>query len=115
LSSSGPRWSLDPPLLPEETARALLVRQVLPKYPQPALAAGIEGTVMLRALVGKDGIVHDLKLVQGPLIFGRCAYDAVKNWRYRPYLLNGEAIEMQTLITVNFSRAHNPALANKLP
>ncbi len=113
--SHGTRWSVEPVLLPEEVSRAMLVRQIIPKYPEPALAAGIEGTVLLHALVGKDGSIRDLKLVQGPLVFGRSAFESVRAWRYRPYRLNGESVEMQTFITVNFSRSHNASLAQTRP
>ena len=109
------KWSLDPVLVPEEISRGLLERQVIPQYPQPALSAGIQGTVLLHALVGKDGTIRDLKLVRGPLVFGRSAFEAVKGWRFKPYHLNGEIVEMQTFITVNFSRSETTSLAQTRP
>ncbi len=114
-ASHRPNWLLEPVLLSEDASRALLVQQVTPKYPQTALAAGIQGTVLLHALIGKDGCVRDLKLIEGPLVFGRSAVEAVRGWRYRPYRLNGEIVEMQTFITVNFSRSHNTSLAQTRP
>jgi TonB family protein len=96
------RWSTVPITIPEATSRALLVHQVLPSYPLEALRAGLQGTVVLQALVGRDGAVEDLKLVQGYFALGNAAISAVKQWRFRPYRLNGEIVEMQTLLTVSF-------------
>jgi TonB family protein len=96
------RWSTVPIIIPEATSRALLVHQVLPSYPLEALRAGLQGTVVLQALVGRDGAVEDLKLVQGYFALGNAAISAVKQWRFRPYRLNGEIVEMQTLLTVSF-------------
>jgi TonB family protein len=114
-STPGNRWSTEPIMLPETVSRELLVRQVIPKYPDLALVAGVEGSVLLHALVGKDGSIQDLKLISGPLVLGRAAFDSVKEWRYRPYRLNGQMVEMQTFITLNFTRTPNTALAQKLP
>jgi TonB family protein len=96
------RWSTVPIIIPEATSRALLVHEVLPSYPLEALRAGLQGTVVLQALVGRDGAVEDLKLVQGYFALGNAAISAVKQWRFRPYRLNGEIVEMQTLLTVSF-------------
>lgn len=115
LTPAPNRWSLEPTLLPEEVARQLLVRQVPPKYPDFAAASGLEGVVTLRALVGKDGVIHDLKLIRGSLLLGRSAFDAVRQWQYKPYRVNGEAIEMQTFITVSFVHSPHSALAQKIP
>ena len=109
------KWSVEPILLPENVSRDLLVRQVVPKYPELAVAAGVEGSVLLHAFVGKDGNIQDLKLISGPLVLGRAAFESVKQWRYRPYRMNGQLVDMQTFITVNFLRAPNSAVAQKLP
>ena len=111
----GTKWSTEPVLIPETISREFLVRQVIPKYPDLALVAGVEGSVLLHALVGKDGSIQDLKLISGPLILGRAAFESVKQWRYRPYRVNGQMVEMQTFITLNFTRTRNTALAQKLP
>ena len=66
------------------------------------MKAGIEGAVILQAWIGKDGSIRDLKLVDGSLLLGRAAVEAVKQWRYKPYLRNGVAVEAQTYVTVNF-------------
>ena len=102
-------------MIPETISRDLLVRQVIPKYPDLALVAGVEGSVLLHALVGKDGSIQDLKLISGPLVLGRAAFESVKQWRYRPYRMNGQIVEMQTFVTLNFTRTRNTALAQKLP
>ncbi len=113
LSRPANTWSLEPTLLPEEAARQLLVRQVPPRYPDLAVATGLEGVVTLHAMVGKDGGIRELKLIRGSLLLGRSAFQAVKQWRYKPYLVNGEAVEMQTFITVNFVHSTHAALAQK--
>ena len=94
--------SMNPIVLPEETSRELLVTKVQPVYPPQAARTGLQGAVVLQALIGKDGSVRDLKLIRGYLVFGRAAFDAVKQWRFKPYILNGQAVETQTQITVNF-------------
>ena len=96
------RWSTVPITISEATSRTLLVHQVLPSYPLEALRAGLQGTVVLQAIVGRDGSVEDLKLLQGYFALGNAAISAVKQWRFRPYRLNGEIVEMQTLLTVTF-------------
>lgn len=104
LSSGGMKWTGEPITLPEEISHALLLHQVSPSYPEQALRAGIHGAVVLHAWVARDGSIRDLKLMQGSLLLGRAAYDAVKEWRFRPYRLNGEILEMQTSITIDFKR-----------
>ncbi|PYX85496.1 MAG: hypothetical protein DMG68_17965 [Acidobacteria bacterium] len=104
LSSGGTKWTGEPIALPEETSHAMLLHQVSPSYPEQALRAGIQGAVVLHAWVARDGSIRDLKLMQGSLLLGRAAFDAVKQWRYRPYRLNGEIVEMQTSITIDFQR-----------
>jgi TonB family protein len=98
----GTPWLAGPLVLPEETSRSLLVHSVVPIYPEKALQARLQGTVVLQALVGRDGSIRDLKLVYGYLVLGQAAFEAVRQWRYRPYRWNGEIVEMQTLITVDF-------------
>ncbi len=81
---------------------AKLITQVAPEYPAAAKQGGIEGTVVLEAIVGKDGTVQDVKAVSGPPVLAQAALDAVKNWVYQPTLLNGEPVEVKTTIQVNF-------------
>jgi len=78
---------------------------VRPRYPAPALQARIEGTVILEAIIGKQGLVKNLRVNEGhPLLIGR-AVEAVRQWRYKPTVLNGVPVEVITRITVRFSLA----------
>src|ERR1700678_951156 len=79
----------------------LLVRKVNPTYPPLARQARISGTVVLRAVIGKDGSIQNLSLVSGHPMLAPAAIDAVKQWKYKPYLLNGEPVEVDTEIQVN--------------
>ncbi len=83
---------------------AKLVRQPRPVYPADLQAAGVEGTVMLQAIVGKDGSVLSLKLIKsaGNQALDDAAVAAVKQWQYQPTLLNGEPVETMTTISVGF-------------
>ncbi len=78
---------------------------VEPIYPPDAKAAGIQGSVVLDAVIGKDGIIENLKVLSGPPELARSALDAVKQWTYKPYLLNGEPVAVDTTITVTFALA----------
>ncbi len=82
----------------------LLVRKIEPQYPQMAKIARVQGAVLLAALIGKDGTIQNLHVVQtaSPLL-NQAAMDAVKQWKYKPYILNGEPVEVDTNITVNFT------------
>jgi periplasmic protein TonB len=80
----------------------LLTHKVMPDYPQAAKSAHMQGTVVLAAVIGKDGAVKDLKVVSGPPVLAQSAMAAVKQWRYKPYYLNGQATEVDTTINVNF-------------
>jgi TonB family protein len=93
---------LEPVNLAEDLSRALLLQTVTPSYPEQALKAGLQGAVTLQAWIGKDGRIRDLKLVDGSLLLGQAAVKAVKQWRYKPYLRNGVAVEAETYVTVNF-------------
>jgi TonB family protein len=99
-----PGWSTVPIALPETVSRSLLEHQVAPQYPEQALRMGVDGPVVLQASIGKDGTVRELKLVSGYLVLAHAAVDAVKQWRYKPYRTNGENVEIETVITVNFKR-----------
>jgi protein TonB len=82
--------------------RGLLVREVTPLYPPLARQARIQGEVVLQAIIGKDGRIQNLHAISGNPLLIPAALDAVQGWRYRPYLLNGEPVEVETQITVNF-------------
>lgn len=82
---------------------ATLLSQVKPVYPAEAKAARVEGSVSFNAIIAKDGTVKDLQLSSGHPLLVQAAMDAVKQWVYKPTLLNGEPVEVQTKIDVNFS------------
>jgi protein TonB len=82
---------------------AMLVNRVQPVYPPLARQTRISGTVRLHAIIGKDGSVQQLEVIQGHPLLVQSALDAVRQWRYRPTLLNGEPVEVDTTIDVIFS------------
>jgi periplasmic protein TonB len=82
---------------------ASLLHQVMPVYPPIAKTAHISGTVILHAIIAKDGSVQQLEYVQGPPLLMKSAMDAVREWRYKPTLLNGEPVEIDTTISVVFT------------
>jgi len=82
--------------------QGLCIKKIEPAYPSIARSAHVSGVVILKAIIGKDGLIHELQLVSGhPLLIGP-AMDAVKQWRYHPYLLNGEPVEVETTVNVSF-------------
>ena len=81
----------------------LLVRKVNPTYPPLARQARIQGTVVLHAVISKDGSIENLQLVSGHPMLAPAAIEAVKQWKYKPYLLNGEPVEVDTEVQVNFT------------
>jgi periplasmic protein TonB len=84
-------------------AQGLLIREVTPQYPQLARQARIQGTVVLQAMIGKDGKIENLHVISGHSMLVQAAMEAVKQWRYKPYCLNGEPVDVDTQINVNFT------------
>jgi periplasmic protein TonB len=84
-------------------AQGLLVHKVVPEYPFVAKEAHIQGAVVLQALIAKNGSIENVQVVSGPPQLASAAVQAVKQWRYKPYYLNGQPVEVQTMIDVNFS------------
>jgi len=82
---------------------ARVVYQPAPRYPDKARSEHVEGAVVLRAIINKDGAVKSLEVVSGDPLLATAAIDAVKQWRYTPTLLNGRAVELDTTITVTFT------------
>lgn len=82
---------------------ALLVNRVEPAYPELARQMRIEGTVRLQAVIGRDGAVQSLEILSGQPMLAKAAVAAVREWRYRPTLLRGEPVEVETFITVIFT------------
>jgi protein TonB len=94
--------SIEPVNLPEPVEREFLIQPVDAVYPAAAKANGQRGTVILQVLVGRDGSVLDAKFLQGSLIFARAAIEAVKQYRFKAYLMNGRPVSVQSVITLNF-------------
>lgn len=86
-------------------SQGLLIRKVAPNYPPLARQARIQGSVVLQAQISKEGTIQNLQLISGHPMLAPAAIEAVKQWRYRPYLLNGEPVEVETTIQVNFTLA----------
>jgi peptidyl-prolyl cis-trans isomerase A (cyclophilin A) len=84
-------------------AMGMLESKTTPVYPPEAKQKNISGTVVLRAVIGTDGTVQSLKVISGPAELQQAALDAVTAWRYRPYLLNGQPVEVVTTVNVIFS------------
>lgn len=80
-----------------------LIYKVTPLYPTIAVAARVEGTVVLQATISKTGTIENLRVVSGPAMLQQAAIDAVKQWRYRPYALDGQTVEVETTVNVVFS------------
>jgi protein TonB len=99
---AAPATAYEPFTIPEETSRGLIVKKIDPEYPLQAIPQRLEGTVVLQAWVAPDGTVRDVKLVRGYFVLGKAAFDAVRQWRFKPYSQNGKAIDFQTYVTVNF-------------
>jgi len=83
-------------------AEGNLVHKVQPVYPPIAIQARIQGAVLLRAVISKNGTIENLAVESGHPMLVKAAIEAVRQWRYRPYFLNNEPIEIETEITVNF-------------
>src|SRR5579864_2709464 len=92
--------SIEPVTVSEAAERALLTNQSAIAY--PANAKGQQGTVVLQVLVGRDGTVQDAKFFQGSFLFARTAIDGVKQWKFKPYMLNGRPVSIQTTLTMKF-------------
>ena len=108
-TGSGPVIKVTPPK-PTGPARisggvmaGRILSKTIPVYPPIAKAAHVGGTVVLHAIISKSGKIDQLQAVSGPAMLQGAALDAVRQWRYQPYLLNGEPTEVDTTITVNFN------------
>ena len=108
LLPTGPATGTDVRLGPKrvvsQLTEAQLLNKVEPVYPRPAILAGIQGQVKLHAIIARNGTIQSLNAISGPPLLIRAATEAVSQWRYRPYVLNGEAVEVETFITVNFRK-----------
>jgi periplasmic protein TonB len=106
LMSSAPSSLAKPTLatirISQGVSQGLVIKRVQPKYPSAALAIHAEGAVQIEATIDKEGSVTNLKVLSGNSVLARAAVEAVRQWRYKPYYLNGQPVEIQTQITVNF-------------
>ena len=84
-----------------------LIHRVEPIYPRIAALSQIHGVVRLHAIIATDGTIQSLSVIDGSPLLVEAARDAVKQWRYRPYILNGQPVEVETIITVNFKATLN--------
>jgi TonB family protein len=85
------------------SAAQILSRPVEPNYPLLAREMKIQGAVVLNALIGRDGNIQNLRVLSGPTILSAAAQEAIKQWRFRPYMQSGQAVETQARVTVNFT------------
>jgi TonB family protein len=92
----------EPTQLSDSAAQGLLIKKVNPVYPPLARQARIQGTVLLGITISKSGDVENMQLISGHPMLGPAAIEAVKQWKYQPYLVNGDPVEVQTRVLVNF-------------
>jgi protein TonB len=108
LFTTGPTTNanvrLGPKRVVSQLTEAQLLNKVEPVYPRIAVLSGVQGQVLLHAIIARNGTIQSLNVISGPPLLIRAATDAVSQWRYRPYVLNGEAVEVETFITVNFKK-----------
>jgi protein TonB len=100
---SAPRIAVQRIRLSQGVTEGNLLNKMTPLYPEIARRARIQGVVILQAVISKQGTIENLRVVSGHPMLTQSALDAVRQWRYRPYLLNGEPVEVETQITVNFN------------
>ena len=86
--------------------QGLIVKKVQPKYPKEAKKQHVQGSVILQAIISKTGDIGELRLINGPELPVPSAMDAVKKWKYRPFLLQGQPVEIETQITVNYTLSY---------
>jgi periplasmic protein TonB len=105
-SSSHPAVVQGPPkgptVISRGVAEGMLLQKVTPRYPPIAQASHTQGTVVLQAVISKNGMIENLRVLSGSPMLTQAALDAVSQWRYRPYLLNGEPVAVETTINVVF-------------
>lgn len=99
---TGPKPVLQTVNISQGVSQGLLIKKVQPNYPAAALRTHVEGPVQLLATIAKSGNITAVKVISGEPLLAQAAVDAVKQWKYKPYNLNGEPVEIQTQITVNF-------------
>jgi len=81
----------------------MITKKVAPEYPAVAKAARVQGTIVLQATISKTGTIQNLRVISGPPLLQQAALDAVQQWQYRPYLLMGQPVEVETTVNVIFT------------
>jgi TonB family protein len=94
--------------LSQDIANELLIHRVEPAYPEEARIKGITGTVIVYVVIARDGSATRVAVMRGDPLFRDAAVDAVKQWKYRPYVLNGEPIPVETSVTLHFGPKETP-------
>jgi periplasmic protein TonB len=89
--------------IPSGVMAGILLEKTVPQYPAIARATGTQGTVVVQATISKAGLIENLRVISGPPLLQQAAADAVRSWRYNPYLLNGEPVEVETTINIVFN------------
>lgn len=92
-----------PIVISKGVAEGMVLQRIIPRYPPIAVATKTQGTVILQAVITKNGTIDKLQVVSGSPMLQQAALDAVSHWRYRPYLLNGQPVDVETTINVVFS------------
>jgi len=92
--------------VPAEAMQRRIIHEIRPEYPEAARRAGVQGTVLLAAIVSAEGTVAQLKVISGPEALAAAATDAVRWWRYEPYSVNGQPATVETTVAVNFRLAN---------
>jgi protein TonB len=106
FGDSGPKVKAAPVkklIISSGVMQGMLLQKTTPVYPPIAKAARVSGTVVLQATISKTGAIENLHVVSGPAMLQQSALDAVKSWRYRPYLLDGVPVEVETTVNVIFT------------
>ncbi len=101
-SQNLPKPSLATLKISQGVSQGLLIKRVQPKYPPSALATHTQGAVQIEAVINKEGNVTNAKVLSGDPVLAKAALDAVRQWRYKPYYLDSEPVEIETQITINF-------------
>ncbi|HET7440517.1 MAG TPA: TonB family protein [Terriglobales bacterium] len=105
--ASGPTTDAAERVRLSPNATLALSRPVNPSYPLLARQMKVQGSVLLQALISREGTIQDLQILNGPTILATAAREAVKQWRFKPYLQDGQPVETQAKITVNFTISTN--------
>jgi periplasmic protein TonB len=97
-----PRTAVAAPMRVSVAMQGYLIRRVEPRYPEIARTTRVEGAVLIKAVISTEGKIEQAQIISGSPLLSKAALDAIRQWRYRPYLLNEKPVEVETEITVNF-------------